>query len=116
MAGNMGCGVCFKSWLIYYIPLQALHFKRDSDRLEPVQKGRAGLVNKLEIDLLGIIKDSVGIRLREGLGREIVFYKSLLGYHGEEGLNKIMFLNIYCLPGTAVSPLQVLFIFSSPKL
>lgn len=51
MAGNTGCGLYFKSWLIYYFPSNILHLKRDINRLEQVQKGTTGLVNKLEIDL-----------------------------------------------------------------
>lgn len=51
MAGNTEYGLYFKSWLIVYIPSSVLHFKRDINRLEQVQKGTTGLVNKLEIDL-----------------------------------------------------------------
>lgn len=51
MAGNAAYGLYFKSWLIVSIPSLVLHFKRDINRLEQIQKGTTGLVNKLEIDL-----------------------------------------------------------------
>lgn len=51
MAGDIAYGLYFKSWLIVSVPPSVLHFKRDINRLEQVQKGTTGLVNKLEIDL-----------------------------------------------------------------